>query len=183
MQYIAVMPHDNTPNHQLALWTMYVNWEPRVFFRVVPGSTYDEVIRTFICHSNHWSDKLILLENKKYEVQELNALMQAPLNMQSRSKGLQFMGFPDDRTMIIRRDVFDVFERGGIRDNWFEHQFDMLELARRAGCRTAVYEEAEDKDGSIQESTQGGDSGGGGEWPFAKGDTTGVPVQLPFIRI
>lgn len=183
MQYIAVMPHDTKPHHQLALWTMFVNWEPRVFFRIVPGSTYDEVIRTFICHSNHWSDKLILIENREYEVEELNAIMQAPLNMQSRSKGLQFMGFPDSKTMIIRRDVLDIMEQGGVKDMWFEHKFDMLELARRAGCRTAVYEEPEEEDGGVQESAQGGDGDSGGEWPFAKGDTTGVPVRLPDIRI
>lgn len=174
MQYIAIMPHEKTPTQQLALWTMYVNWEPRTFFRIVPGSTYDEVIRTFICHSDHWSDKLILLENREYEMKELNAIMHAPLDMQSRSKGLQFMGFPDDKTMIIRRDVFDIMEQGGVKDNWFEHKFDMLELARRAGCNTAVYEESEEENGKVQESAQGRDRRDSGEWTVAKGDSPGV---------
>ena len=52
--------------------------------------------------------------------------MHAPRDMQSKSEGLQFMGFSDDKTMIIRRDVFDIMEQGGVRDNWFEHKFDML---------------------------------------------------------
>lgn len=176
MQYIAIMPHEMAPHKQMSLWTMFVNWEPRVFFRIVPGSSYDEVIRTFICHSDHWSDKLILLDNREYEMQEINALLQAPLSMQSRSTGLQLMAFPDEKTMIIRRDVLDELEKAGVRDNWFEYRFNMLELARRAGCKTAIYKRPEEDEDGIQEQAQGGDGDSGSEWSEFEGDSTGVFV-------
>ena len=150
MQYIAVMPHDKEPNPQLALWTMYVNWEPRCFFRVVPGSTYDEVVRTFLCHSKHWSDKLVILENRPYEVEEINALMMAPLEMQEQEGGIQILALPGNKTMLIRRDTFDILEHNGIRDNWFERPYDLVELARRVECIVGLYEpEKEETDASV----------------------------------
>ena len=139
MQFIAVMPHDQIPNKQLALWTMHVNWEPRCFFRLIPNATYDEVFQQFICISQHWSDKLILLENIEYTSHELNSLMQAPITMQGKHDGMQLLYFKDRLTMVVRRDLLDIMEASNIRDNWFTQRIDIAAMARRLGCNVSEY--------------------------------------------
>ena len=179
MQFIAVMPHDEVPNKQLALWTMHVSWEPRCFFRLLPGATYDDVLRQFICHAQHWSDKLFLLENIEYTSHEINSLMRAPLAMQARNAGMQLLAFKDRPTMVMRRDLLDAMEGAGLSTNWFEQRIDIPAIAERIGCNVGLYdpsaatEEASQKldieeaaiDG-IQESTLGRDRDHSSERPI-----------------
>jgi hypothetical protein len=126
-----------------------IGWEPIVFFRVLPDCNHTEAARQFLCWSNHWSDKLLLLENdREYNERELMALKRAPLFMLDRRTGLQVMGFEGGKTLMIRRDVFDLLEAIGIKDFWWENRsFNFVEMARRAGARVAIWEDPGEIDG------------------------------------
>ena len=143
--FIAVHPHEKAPNKQLALWTMFIPWRQRIFFRVIPGMSRNEILALFICHSSHWSDVLYILENKEYDLHVLNALFKAPLYMEEQNGGVQVMGTEDAKTLVIRRDALDLMENNGIKDKWFDLIFNFIEAARRCNCKVAVYDEEEMK--------------------------------------
>ncbi len=158
--FIVVFPHDRAPVPQLALWTMHVNWDTRTFIRVMPDTTRNEIVQTFIAHSSHWSDVLYLIENREYDLHMLNSLFKAPLYMEEQKSGVQVMGTEDAKTLVIRRDALDQMEKHGIRDKWFDLIFNFIEAARRCKCKVAVYDEEEMKR-QHDEMVASGDSPGG----------------------